>query len=126
MLLAVLLMFGALRLAGDPDVARSVGAETFEVGDAERLAERIQESGPLLFQDPLEQGGDGGRDIWVLHEGDNPDTGWSAVEVRSTDGDCSLDWDRRANKFRNECPDNPRYSAEVEDGIVVVDLRQPA
>lgn len=124
--LAVVLVFGALRLASDPDVARSVGAETFEVGNAERLAETIEENGPLLFQDPLEQGGDGGRDIWVLHEGDDPEEGWSAVQVHSPEGDCSLDWNRRAGEFRQECPDNPRYPAEVEDGIVVVDLRQSA
>lgn len=125
--LAAALVFGVLRLASDPDVARNVGDETFEVGDAERLAETIEESGPLLFQDPLEQGGDGrGRDIWVLHEGDDPESGWSAVQVHSPEGDCSLDWDRRASKFRRECPDNPRYPAEVRDGIVVVDLRQSA
>ena len=127
LVLAGVLVFGVLRLASDPEVARSVGVETFEVGDAKRLAEAIETSGPLLFQDPLSQGGDeDGRDIWVLHEGGDPEEGWSAVEARSRETGCSLDWDRRRKEFRRPCPGNHRYPAEVEDGVVVVDLRAKA
>lgn len=122
---AALLVFGALRLASDPEVARAVGDETFRVGDAERLARVIAQGGPLLFQDPLEQGGDGrGRDIYVEHRGDDPEEGWSAVEVTTPGTDCRLELDRESRRYRRPCPDNTRYPAKVENGVVVVDLRQ--
>lgn len=121
---AALLVFGALRLASDPEVARAVADETFTVGDAARLARVIDEGGPLLFQDPLEQGGDGrGRDIYVEHEGDDPEKGWSAVEVVTAGTGCRLELDRETRRYRQPCPDNTRYPAEVKDGEVVVDLR---
>lgn len=123
--LAGLLVLGALRLAGDPEVARAVADETFVVGDAERLARTIESGGPLLFQDPLEQGGDGrGRDIYVEHEGDDPEEGWSAVEVATPGTGCRLELDRESGRYRRPCPDNTRYPAEVEGGLVVVDLRE--
>ena len=122
--LAALLVFGALRLASDPEVASAVADETFAVGDAARLARTIERDGPLLFQDPLEQGGDGrGRDIYVEHEGDDPDEGWSAVEVATPGTNCRLELDRESGRYRRPCPENTRYPAEVEDGVVVVDLR---
>ena len=122
---AALLVFAALRLASDPEVARAVADETFTVGEAERLAEQIEAGGPLLFQDPLEQGGDGrGRDIYVEHEGEDPEKGWSAVEVATAGTDCRLELDRQTRRYRRPCPDNTRYPAEVEAGVVVVDLRE--
>ena len=124
---AALLVFAALRLASDPEVAKAVADETFIVGEAERLAQQIEEGGPLLFQDPLEQGGDGrGRDIYVEHQGEDPEAGWSAVEVASAGTDCRLELDRETRRYRRACPNNRRYPAEVEDGVVVVDLREPA
>ena len=125
--LAALLAVGALRLASDPEVARAVADQTFEVGDAARLARTIQSGGPLLFQDPLEQGGDGrGRDIYVEHEGDDPEEGWSAVEVATPGTNCRLELDRETRRYRRPCPSNTRYPAEVENGVVVVDLRDPS
>ncbi len=122
---AGVLVFGALRLASDPDVARAVADETFTVGDAERLARVIEKGGPLLFQDPLEQGGDGrGRDIYVEHQGTDPDRGWSAVEVATAGTGCRLELDRETRRYRRPCPDNTRYPVEVENGVVVVDLRE--
>ena len=122
---AGVLVFGALRLASDPDVARAVADETFTVGDATRLAQVIDEGGPLLLQDPLEQGGDGrGRDIYVEHQGDDPEKGWSAVEVATSGTGCRLELDREKRRYRRPCPDNTRYPTEVEDGVVVVDLRE--
>lgn len=121
------MVFLVLRLASDPDVAKAVGQETFRVGNAERLAEAIGRGGPFLFQDPLEQGGDGlGRDIYLEHEGDDPEEGWSAVEVTSPGSSCRLELDRETGRYRKPCPDNRRYPAEVDGGVVVVDLREPA
>jgi len=113
-----------LRLASNPEVARAVGSETFRVGDAERLAAAIGRGGPFLFQDPLEQGGDGrGRDIYLEHKGADPSEGWSAVEVSTAGTGCRLELDRGTGRYRKPCPDNRRYPAEVEGGVVVVDLR---
>lgn len=123
---AALLVFAALRLASDPEVARAVADETFAVGEAERLAAQISDGGPLLFQDPLEQGGDGrGRDIYVEHQGDDPQEGWSAVEVATAGTGCRLELDRGTRRYRMPCPGNTRYPASVENGLVVVDLREP-
>ena len=122
---ATLLVFLTLRLASDPEVARAVADETFAVGEAGRLAAQISDGGPLLFQDPLEQGGDGrGRDIYLEHEGDDPEEGWSAVEVATAGTGCRLELDRGTRRYREPCPDNTRYAAKVEDGVVVIDLRE--
>jgi hypothetical protein len=122
---AVLMVVLVLRLASDPEVAKAVADETFRVGNAERLAEAIDEGGPFLFQDPLEQGGDGrGRDIYLEHVGGDPEEGWSAVEVTSPGTGCRLELDRETGRYRRPCPDNRRYPAEVENGVVVVDLRE--
>ncbi len=121
---AALMVTLVLRLASDPEVAMAVGEETFRVGDAERLAGAIAEGGPFLFQDPLEQGGDGrGRDIYLEHEGGDPSEGWSAVEVTTPGTGCRLELNRETGRYRKPCPDNRRYPAEVEGGVVVVDLR---
>jgi len=121
---AMLMVALVLRLASDPEVAKAVGAETFRVGNAERLAAAIERGGPFLFQDPLEQGGDGrGRDIYLEHTGDDPAEGWSAVEVSTAGTGCRLELDRGTGRYRKPCPDNRRYPAEVEGGVVVVDLR---
>jgi len=121
---AGLLVFAALRLAADPEVARAVADETFTVGEADGLSRAIAEGGPLLFQDPLEQGGDGrGRDIYVEHEGNDPKEGWSAVEVATPGTGCRLELARETSRYIRPCPKNARYPAEVEGGVVVVDLR---
>lgn len=121
---AVLMVALVLRLASDPEVAKAVADETFRVGNAERLAEAIADGGPFLFQDPLEQGGDGrGRDIYLEHEGSDPKQGWSAVEVSTPGTNCRLELNRATGRYRRPCPENRRYPAKVESGVVVVDLR---
>lgn len=111
----------------------NLGPRVFEVGRADRLAPRIADDGPLLFQDPLNRG----RDIYVHHTGPEDDEGWAAFEAYGPDAphrtECVLVWDRPARRFRDRCADRSyppdgaglvHYHATVEEGAVVVDLNR--
>ena len=115
----------------------NLGDDTFEVGDAERLAKRIDEQGvPFLFKDPLSS--KPGRELYVQHTGDDPEEGWVAIEAYAPGSPrelrCILEWDADAGEFVDRCSRERRrfpadgeglrtYPAVVEDGEVVVDLR---
>lgn len=126
-LIAAVLIFSlVVGIASDPEVKANLGDARFAVGEAARLAAAIDAGGPILFQDPLEQGGDGlGRDVYVEHRGTDPEAGWSAVLVRSRNSGCVLRLNRGEQDYRRPCPGNPRYPASVENGIVIIDLRPP-
>lgn len=136
-LTAALLMWLVVELASDnPETANLPGGDTFVVGDAERFAERIEEQrAPIFFKDPLTAGA--GREIYVLHDGDDPEDGWYAV-LAYVDADnrkleCALRWDIPKRVFVDPCTDETyerddarltRFEAEVnDDDKVEVDLR---
>ncbi len=123
-----------VQLAGSGDVQFKIGDDVFEVGDADRFAELVdEERSPLLFSSLSRS-----RPIYVQHLGDDPDEGWSAIDARSpTDPDgcrTGLAWDVEAQRFRDTCgtetfpPDGEgllQYGIEVdEEGQLVVDLNQ--
>ncbi|HEX4979138.1 MAG TPA: hypothetical protein VFV35_03645 [Acidimicrobiales bacterium] len=134
--LAALLMWVVVELASDnPEQANLPGGDTFVVGEAERFAERIAEQrAPIFFKDPLTAGA--GREIYVLHDGGDPESGWSAVlayaEPDRRDLRCALRWEIDEQRFVDPCTDATfevdderltRYPAAVDDGTVEVDLR---
>lgn len=115
-----------LQVARDPSADQVDDAE-FEVGSAERLAERVAEGGPFLFADPL--GRD--RDIFVQHLGGDD---WVAFSARSPDAprECLLEWQADRREFVDGCSGESfpadgtgltSYPTRVEDGGVVVNLR---
>lgn len=98
---------------------------------AERLAQTIDESGPLPMQDPR-----GDRDVFLQHTGDDHEEGWLLVLAyppgREGEKRCALSWDVRRDVFRSPCEDRTyppdgagltTFPAPVEEGRVVIDLR---
>jgi len=128
--LASLLVWSAVRFAAqNPDKA-NLGSNVFNVGNAQRLSREIDERGPFLFQDPLSLGR--GRNLYIQHLGDDPETGWSAIEARrADDGTCAVTWSLDREVFvdcrgAQHPPDGTGlavYPGTVEDGQVRVDLR---
>lgn len=121
----------------------NLGDDTFVVGDAKRLAARIDEQGePFLFKDPLTS--KPGREIYVHHVGRDHRKGWVAVEAYAPGAPrevrCILVWHANDGVFTDPCSDDEaadeyaadddrlrRYEASVNgDGDVEVDLRAPA
>lgn len=129
--LGVGLLFVVVTLAGSGDVQFKLGDEVFEVGDAETFAQRIADDrAPLPFSSLSRN-----RPIYLQHIGDDPETGWFAVDARSPSApaECVLEWDVDAQVFVDGCdaaatfpPDGEgllRYTVTVDaDGVVVVDL----
>jgi hypothetical protein len=138
LLLAVLLGFLVIRKASGSNDKTSVnlGTDVFRAGTAKARAASIAKDGPLLFSDV--SGGGQSRPIFVNHLGDDPKTGWYAIDAVPSDAPdgCFLEWDAAAKEFRGvkRCvsttypPDGTgltRYTATVNsDGELEIDLRK--
>lgn len=129
--LGIGLLVLVVTLAGSGDVQFKLGDDVFEVGDAETFADRIAEDeAPIPFSSLSRN-----RPIYLQHIGDDPSTGWYAIDARSpSDPDaCVLEWSIDDQEFVDACdrsatfpPDGEgllRYGVTVDaDGRVVVDL----
>lgn len=123
---AALLLFVVVRyVSRNPDVA-NLGADVIRL-DADRTAERIEETGPYPLQDPH-----GDRDVYLQHVGDDPQQGWVLVLARSPNEPCTVLWDVERDVFEAPCSDRTyppdgdgltTFPAPVENGRVVIDLR---
>ncbi len=128
--LSALLVWSVVKFASQNPEKANLGDPVFNVGGAERLSKEIDDRGPFLFQDPLSLGR--GRNLYVQHLGDDPDTGWSAIEARLPDDEaCAVTFDRGREEFI-DCrghahpPDGEglvTYPGVVKGGRVRVDLR---
>lgn len=127
---AVALIWAVVRFASENPEEAGLGDTVFQVGKAERLARNIADDGPFLVQDPLSAGR--GRNVYVQHLGDDPDTGWLAVEARLPgDAGCAVRWaadeaafvDCRGGQHPADGTGLTTYPAEVTAGRVSVDLR---
>ena len=136
--LAVVAAFALAVLANRGSVEVRLGDDTFAGQDAEAAADRIAETGPILYPDA----GGGDRDIYLQHEGDDPDTGWLAFAARPAGAprECTLRWDGGDDVFRLLDPDGEergacdgeefppdgegltQYPVTVRDGKLDVDL----
>lgn len=129
--LGVGLLVVVVALAGSGDVQFKLGDDVFEVGEAETFADRIaDDDAPIPFSSLS-----GNRPIYLQHIGDDPATGWYAIDARSpSDPDaCVLEWIVETRRFVDACdrqatfpPDGEgllRYGVTVDaDGQVIVDL----
>jgi hypothetical protein len=108
----------------------NLGAQVIRVR-AERMAETIDSTGPLPFQDP-----NGDRDVYLQHTGRDAEKGWVLVlaypKGREGEKKCAITWDAKRERFRSPCtrsthpPDGTgltTFPAPVKDGKVVIDLR---
>lgn len=127
------LVWSVVQFAADNPEKANLGDPVFRVGRAERLAREVDDRGPFLFQDPLARGG--GRNVYIQHLGDDPDTGWLAIEARLPhEPGCAVTWDRSRELFvdcngEGHPPaggDLRTYAGAVEEGQVRIDLRTRA
>jgi hypothetical protein len=136
--LAVVAAFAIAVLANRGSVEVRLGDDTFAGQDAEAAADRIAEGGPILYPDA----GGGDRDIYLQHEGDDPDRGWLAFAARPPGAprECTLRWEGGDDVFRLLDPDGQesgacdgqefppdgsgltQYPVTVRDGKLDVDL----
>ena len=127
--LAIVVIGAIVSLSADPESGVQLeGNEeaVFEFGNAERAAERVAETGPDCFADPS----GGNRPVCVNHLGDDPEEGWVAFVAIERD-DCTVEVDRETFELR-DCDGNPipadgeglpQFPVEVEDGVLIIDLR---
>lgn len=108
-----------------------LGDEAFEDLDAERISAEIADRGPIFFPDLV---GDE-LPIWLVHIGDDPETGWLALEARLPDRpDCLVEWDPQTGRFVPACDDDRTFAVTgeglaslpviVDDGKVTVDINR--
>ena len=131
-LIAVVAVFVALAASrGDVDI--KLGDDRFNAGQAERLAEEIEDDGglPFLYQDLV--GND--RHLFVQHVGGDPDEGWIAFGAFDPDDPgCAVLIDREDEVLVNGCDESVtypldgeglrQYPTSVEDGRIYVDVNE--
>jgi len=135
-LVAALLVWLVTNFAAEQPDKVNLGDDTFVVGDAERLADRIRDDrAPFLFKDPLTS--KPGREVYVQHIGRDYEKGWVAIEAYAPGSPrelrCILRWNAEESEFDDPCGGDSypaegtglrRYPAEVnDDGDVEVNLR---
>ena len=132
--LASLMVGYVVRVASSRPDDVNLGDKRFVVGRADRFADRITESGPILFKDPLTSRP--GRELYVQHLGTDDHEGWLAIEAYAPGQrqlNCLLQWDAKAKEFRDPCtgdtyPEDGKglrtYAGAVDDRTaVIIDLR---
>lgn len=133
--LAVALGLVTLALGSRNSADLAIGDQTFQAGSAEKKAELIEESGPILYADVS---GRKDRDMILQHIGDDPDTGWHAFLAAPIDKgrDCTWLWQPDEELFRAKCDRTltapadgkglPQFKVTVKDGALDVDLNADA
>lgn len=127
--LGLLVLVLVLADTGGVDV--QLGDDVFEAGDTERIAAEIADRGPILYSDVA----GGTRDIYLVHLGEDPATGWFAFAAQQPGAprDCFVEWDEDGRVFVDGCDDTeftaegeglPQYAVLLEDDgeKLVVDL----
>jgi hypothetical protein len=111
-----------------------LGDQTFQGGNAERLADEIDEDGPIFYADISDSGSGDQRDLILQHLGDDPDEGWYAFRAQppGEERDCTWLWQPDEEQFRARCDDDltapadgeglEAYPVEVVDGKLDIDL----
>ena len=138
--LAVLgLLFGFLwliavvvtRNADDAD--RRIGADVFEVGRVDRLADSVEINGPILF--PNLSGPAGERPVGLVHDGATDFEGWRVFSLLppANASDCLVSLDRETKELvdcagvtftTDELPDAERVVVLIDDdGTLTLDLQ---
>ena len=133
---AIVLLLGVgwfmASLASRGDVEIRLGDDRFEAGDADAMAEAIDDGDglPLLFQALT-----GDRHLFVQHTDPRPTRGWVAFGAFDPDRpECLVEIDRERQVLVNECDPSVTYPLEgdglryypvqVEDGKVFVDINE--
>ncbi len=134
--LVLLVLWGASVLTSRQDSFDvRLGDQTFQGGNAERLAGEIDERGPIIYGD-VSGGQD--RDLILQHLGDDDDDGWYAFLAAPVNKgrDCTWQWQRDEARFEAKCDRKltapadgaglPQFEVTVTDGRIDVDLNADA
>jgi hypothetical protein len=128
--IAALVVFNLAKTASDHPEKVQLGNNVLDLSrNADKYAERIDRTGPRLFQSLL-----GDRDLWVNHVGGR----WAAFKA-VPDGqprNCPVGWDGTRMLFVDPCRDAITYPADgtglqhyqvIEgNGRLAVDLKTPS
>ena len=122
---------------GGAEGSERLAPSTFTIGNVERLAEEVEESGPLFF--PELGTAIGTRSIVVDHEGDDPRDGWrvywgypadrpaTCVVEQVPHSDDFTDCDGRTVNVTELAPPDAGVNPRVEEQTtLIVDLRGAA
>ncbi len=133
--LAIALGLVTLALGSRNSTDLNIGDQTFQAGNAEKKAELIEKSGPILYADVS---GRKDRDMILQHIGTNPEKGWYAFLAAPIDQsrDCTWIWQADEELFRAKCDESltapadgkglPQFPVKVIDGQLDVDLNAEA
>jgi hypothetical protein len=121
-------------ISRNPDQAEGLGDSRFQVGNVERIADLIEDDGPILFPGLNTITGD--RTIVLEHEGDDPQLGWRVFYAFPADRDreCTVEQVRGTDQFTDcdgrtlsvtDLTPPPGVFPVVEDRkTLYIDLRQ--
>ena len=134
----IVVLIGGLWLAtlalgnkNSPDLR--IGDQTFQGGDAKRLAAEIADRGPIFYGDVS---GNKERDMILQHIGSSPSKGWYAFLAAPVDKprDCTWTWKPKRDLFVAKCGPSltapadgeglPQFKVTVTDGRIDVDLNK--
>jgi len=135
----LVLLFGFLwliavvvtRNADDAD--RRIGADVFEVGRVDRLADSVEANGPILF--PNLSGPAGERPVGLVHDGATDFEGWRVFSLQppANAPDCLVSLDRETKELvdckgvtftPDELPDAERVVVLIDEGgTLTLDLQ---
>ena len=112
---------------------RRVGADVFEVGRVDRLADSVARNGPILF--PNLVGPAGQRPVGLAHDGASDFEGWRVFSLRPSGDapDCLVQVDRQTKQLEDckgtvfdpaQLPDAERVVVLIDkDGTLSLDLQ---
>jgi hypothetical protein len=134
-ILGLILFLAATVLSDRNSTELRLGDQTFQGGNAERLADEIADRGPILYPDVS---GSKNRDIILQHLGGDPARGWYAFRAQPPDKDreCTWQWQADEELFRARCDEQltapadgtglESFPVEVVKGKLDVDLNAEA
>ena len=112
---------------------RRPGADVFEVGRVDRLADSVARNGPILF--PNLVGPAGQRPVGLAHDGASDFEGWRVFSLRPSGNaaDCLVQVDRQTKQLEDckgtvfdpaQLPDAERVVVHIDkDGTLSLDLQ---
>jgi len=97
--LGLILLGVAHLIARDPEQVTNLGSRRFQVGNVERIADLIEDDGPILFPGLNTITAD--RTIVLEHEGDDPQQGWRVFYAYPADRDrnCTVEQVQHSERF---------------------------
>ena len=112
---------------------RRAGADVFDVGRVDRLADSVARDGPILF--PNLVGPAGRRPVGLAHDGASDFEGWRVFSLRPAGNapDCLVQVDRQTKQLEDchgavfapaQLPDAERVVVQIDkDGTLSLDLQ---